>query len=165
MGIGVSLLPFVVLLAKENQGINFSLIGTFIIFRTAGMLIGSLSLYFMSKKFKYKYVLLFDVFLGASIPILALLLQQHLSLFPIIFTLAGIFISTFKISLNGMLIEISTNENRTLYAGMSGAGNILTSIFPLVAGVLIQFLGFNIVFSLISMSILMSYFAVRKIQL
>jgi MFS family permease len=165
MGIGISLLPFVVLLAKENQGINFGLIGTFIIFRTVGMLIGSLSLYFMSKKFKYKYVLLFDVLLGASIPILALLLQQHLSLFPLIFTLAGIFISTFKISLNGMLIEISTNENRTLYAGMSGAGNILTSIFPLVAGVLIQLLGFNIVFSLISISILMSYFAVRKIQL
>ncbi len=165
MGIGVSLLPFVVLLAKENQGINFNLIGTFIVFRTIGMLIGSLSLYFMAKRYKYKYILLFDVLLGGSIPILALLLQQHLSVFPIIFTLAGIFVSTFKISINGMLIEISNNENRTLYAGMSGAGNILTSIFPLTAGILIQFFGFNIVFSLISLSILSSYFAVRKIQL
>ncbi len=164
LGVGVSLLPFVVLLAKQNQGLSFSHIGTFIIYRTVGMLLGSLSLFFLAKRFRYKNVLLINVFLGASIPIIALLIQHNSTLFPSIFLLAGIFVSTFKISMNGMLIEISTTENRTLYAGMSGAGNILTSLFPLVAGILIQFWGFNLVFILISVSMLLSFFAVLKLQ-
>lgn len=164
LGIGVSLLPFVILLAKENQSLDFNVIGNFIIYKTVGMLIGSLTLYFTAKRFKYKNVLIFNVILGSMIPIGSLLLQQHISLFPIIFLISGIFVSTYKISINGILIDISTTENRTLYAGMSGAGNIITSIFPLIAGVLISFLGFNIVFSLISISILLSFLAVRKLS-
>ncbi len=164
MGIGISLLPFVILLAKENQNLSFNIISNFIIFKTIGMLIGSLTLYFNAKRFKYKNVLLFNVFLGAIIPITALLLQENMSYFQGIFVLSGFFVSTYKISINGILIDISNTENRTLYAGMSGAGNILTSIFPLIAGVMISFLGFNIVFGLISLSILLSYFAVRKLS-
>lgn len=164
LGIGGSLLPFVILLAKQNQSLEFSVIGNFIIFRTVGMLIGSLTLFFTAKRFKYKKVLLVNVFIGTAIPIGALLLQQNTTVFPIIFLLAGIFVSTYKISISGILIEISNNENRTLYAGMSGAGNIVTSIFPLIAGVMINFLGFNIVFGIISLSIFLSLFAVRKIS-
>lgn len=164
LGIGISLLPFVILLAKQNQSLDFDVIGNFIIFRTIGMLTGSLTLFFLAKKFKYKSVLLINVFLGALIPIGALLLQDNVSYFPLIFLLAGIFVSTYKISISGILIEISNNENRTLYAGISGAGNIVTSIFPLIAGVMISFVGFNIVFGLTSLSILLSFFAVRRIK-
>lgn len=164
LGIGVSLLPFVILLAKESQGITFTLIGTFLIFRTLGMLIGSLSLFFMSKKFQYKNVLLLSALLGASIPILALIIQHHSYLFPGIFMLSGIFVSIFKISMNGMLVDISTNENRTLYTGMAGAGNLLPTIFPLLAGVLIQFIGYYWVFSLISLSMLFSVLFIKKLN-
>jgi len=164
LGIGISLLPFVILLAKDTQNLSFGNVGIFLIFRTIGMLIGSLSLYFLVNKFTYKKVLLFNVFLGSSLPILALLVHDSQLLFPGIFLLAGIFISTFKISMNGLLIEISSTENRTLYAGMSGAGNILTSIFPLLAGVLISLLGFNIVFVLISILMLGSYVFIRRLN-
>jgi len=164
LGIGISLLPFVILLAKDSGNLSFGSVGVFLIFRTLGMLIGSLSLYFLANKFTYRKVLLINVFLGASLPIIALLTHDNQLVFPSVFLLAGIFISTFKISMNGILIEISSTENRTLYAGMSGAGNILTSIFPLFAGFMISVLGFNIVFSIISTLMLLSFFFIRKLS-
>ncbi len=164
LGIGVSLLPFVVLLAKDSGSISLESIGSFIIFRTLGMVIGSLSLYFLAKTFNYKKVLLFNVFLGSIIPLMALFLQNNSFLFPSIFLLAGIFVSTYKVAMNGILIEISNDANRTLYAGMSGAGNILTSIFPLIAGVLIMSMGYTFVFISISVVMFSSIFFVFKLK-
>lgn len=164
LGIGVSLLPFVILLAKDSIGLSFKSIGLFLIFRTVGMLIGSLSLFFLANRFQYKKVLIFNVFIGAAIPIISLLIVDQPVLFPGIFLLAGVFISTYKISMNGMLIEISNTENRTLYAGMSGAGNILPAIFPLMAGFLIQIIGYNFVFILISISMMISLMFIRKLN-
>ncbi|MCK5847039.1 MAG: MFS transporter [Bacteroidales bacterium] len=164
LGIGVSLLPFVVLLAKDSGGISLESIGSFIIFRTLGMAIGSLSLFFMSKSFNYKTVLLFNVFLGSALPLIALALQDNSVFFPGIFLLAGIFVSTYKVAMNGILIEISNDENRTLYAGISGAGNIVTSIFPIIAGVLLASLGYNIVFGIISVLMFISIIFIRKLS-
>jgi len=163
LGIGVSLLPFVILLAKESESISLASIGSFIIFRTLGMVIGSLTLYYKSKEFNYKSILLFNVFLGSSLPIIALLLQNNALLFPGIFLLAGVFVSTYKVAMNGILIEISNDENRTLYAGISGAGNILTSIFPIIAGILLASIGYNIVFGIISLIMFSSIFFVKKL--
>lgn len=164
LGIGVSLLPFVVLLAKDSGSISLESIGSFIIFRTLGMVIGSLSLYFLAKSFNYKKVLLFNVFLGSLIPLMALLLQDNSFLFPSIFMLAGVFVSTYKVAMNGILIEISNDANRTLYAGMSGAGNILTTIFPLIAGVLIMSMGYTFVFISISVVMFSSIYFVFKLR-
>ena len=66
--------------------------------------------------------------------------------------------------MNGILIEISNDENRTLYAGISGAGNILTSIFPIIAGILLASLGYNVVFGIISIIMFSSIFFVRKLR-
>jgi MFS family permease len=163
LGIGVSLLPFVVLLAKSKMHLSVGSVGVFLIFRTLGMLSGSLSLFFLSKRFKYNKVLKINTFLGASLPVLALLLQDNSFLFPGIFFLAGIFVSTYKIAVDGILIEISSNHNRTLYAGMAGAGNILTAIFPIVAGFLIQSFGIPIVFTLITILMLSSFYFTNKL--
>jgi MFS family permease len=164
LGIGISLLPFVILLAKKQFDFTAAMVGNFVLYSTIGMLIGSLTLYFLAKKFSYKQVLTFDVFIGASLPIAALLLSSNEFLYQGIFVFAGIFASTYKISVNGMLIEISTNENRTFYAGISGAGNIFTMIFPIIAGVFISYFGFTWVFTFMSLSMLSSIYFIRKLN-
>jgi len=63
-----------------------------------------------------------------------------------------------------VLLEISTNDNRVVYAGISGAGNIMTTIFPLFAGWLIAILGYGIVYLLVSIGIAISYIFVNKLQ-
>jgi len=164
LGIGVSIIPFIILLAKEGIGLSFDKIGNFIIFQTIGMMIGSLTLFALAKKFNYRSVLFFDLALGAFIPIVALLLRNSPDYFDYIFLLTGIFASTYKVSVSGMLIEISNNENRTQYAGISGAGNLLPMIFPIIVGIFIKFVGYEIVFTTVTIIILLSFYSIRKLK-
>ncbi len=164
MGIGVSLIPFIILLVKESNGLNFDKIGNFIVYQTIGMLVGSLTLYFSAKKFKYKNVLKFDVAMGVAIPIIALVLSNYNNVIQYIFLLTGLFTSTYKVSVNGMLIEISSNENRTLYAGMAGAGNVLPMIFPIIAGLFIKFAGYYFTFGATALIIACSILAIRRLK-
>ena len=85
-------------------------------------------------------------------------------MYQIIFMLSGVFITAFSIAKNGILIEISNNENRALYTGISGAGSILPTIFPLLAGVLITTVGYNITFITIALVVASSAFFIRKLN-
>ena len=61
-------------------------------------------------------------------------------------------------------MEISTNKNRALYTGIAGAGNLLTVLFPLVAGFLIREFDYIAVFSSVSILIFASYFFVNRLD-
>ena len=164
LGLGIGFLPFLILLAKENLDLSYKLIGNFLVFRIAGMLFISTVFYWFLKKIKYKTLLIVAIVIGSIIPLIALALRENQFYFQLIFILSGIFVSLFKISNNGILLEISTNENRTIYAGISGAGKIFSTVFPLIIGLLIFFIGFNAVFISVSVIILSSYFFVRKLN-
>ena len=95
--------------------------------------------------------------LGALLPILSLIFSNNYILYQSIFVLSGIFVTVFRISKNGILVEISNNENRATYTGISGAGSILPTIFPLVAGILISLLGYYLTFIFVSIGFTMKY--------
>ncbi len=136
LGLGIGFMPFLILLAKENFDLSYELIGNFLLFRITGMLLASIIFYKLSIKIDYKTLLIIAIIIGSTIPVFALSLSNNQHLYQFIFILSGIFVSLFKISNNGILLEISTNENRTIYAGISGAGKIFSTIFPLLAGLL-----------------------------
>ncbi len=164
LGFGISVLPFLILFAKDNFDLSYNLIGNILIFRISGMLFASLTYYKFSKFVDYKKLLKVAVVIGTLIPLVSLLLTDSQFYFQFIFFFSGIFVSIFKMSNNGILLEISTNENRALYAGISGAGKIFAMLFPLVAGVLIFYVGFAAVFGFVSLMVMMSYFFVRKLN-
>jgi MFS family permease len=164
LGLGLSLLPFVILYAKVNFGLSYNLIGNFLFFRTVGMLIAGLLLFKYSKKIKYKTLLKISLILGMLPPLLSLIFNNTQTIYQLIFIVSGIFAASYSISVSGVLLEISTNENRAVYAGISGAGNILTTLFPLFAGVLIELLGYHIVFISVAFIVLSSYLFVMKLQ-
>jgi MFS family permease len=66
--------------------------------------------------------------------------------------------------MNGVLLEVSGHENRALYAGFAGAGNILPAVFPLVAGLIIDTFGYRVFFSIFIIIILSSIFFIKKIN-
>lgn len=164
LGLGISILPFLMLFAKDNIGLSFRLIGNLLLFRTIGMLAASLIFYKISHKFNYRKLLTYNLFLGASLPIIALLIRNEPSLYLFLFILSGMFVAMYRIGDAGVLMEISTNENRVLYTGIAGAGSILTTIFPLAAGSLIGALGYPIVFITVSVLVLISFFFVRQLH-
>jgi len=164
LGLGLSLLPFLILFAKVNFGLSYKLIGNFLLFRTIGMLATGLFLFKYSNMFKYKTLLKVSLTLAGLLPVISLVLSQTPFMYQFVFILSGIFFAVYKIAMNGVLLEISTNENRSVYAGISGAGNILTTLFPLFAGVLISIYGYHIVFITITIIISFSYVFVTKLQ-
>ena len=164
LGLGISVLPFLILFAKDNFELSFSFIGNLLLFRTIGMLTASLIFYKISHKLNYRKLLMYNLFLGASLPIIALLLNNEPFLYQFLFILSGMFVAIYRIGDAGVLMEISTNENRVLYTGISGAGTILTTIFPLIAGFLITEIGYTWVFISISALVLISFFFVRRLD-
>jgi len=164
LGLGIGFLPFLILFAKENFNLSYALIGNILLFRISGMLFASTAYYILSKKIGYKGLLSIAVIIGVTLPIAALLLSENQYYFQFLFILSGIFVTLFKISNNGILLDISTNENRTIYAGISGAGKIFSTVFPLIAGVMIYYFGFTAVFIIVSLTILFSYFFVSRLN-
>jgi MFS family permease len=164
LGLGLSFLPFLILFARDNFGLSYDMIGNFLLFRIIGMLSAGLFLFKFLNRFQYRSLLKFSLILAALLPGISLALSDLASYYQFIFILSGIFFAVYKIAINGVLLEISTNENRAVYAGISGAGNILTTLFPLFAGVVISILGYHTVFVAVSIVILVSYIFVNKLQ-
>jgi len=164
LGLGIGFLPFLILFAKDSFELSYALIGNILLFRISGMLFASMMYYVFSKKINYRGLLTIAVIIGVTIPIIAILLSGNQYYFQFIFVLSGIFVSIFKMSNSGILLEISNNNNRAIYAGISGAGKIFTMVFPLVAGIMIYYIGFTAVFLFVSATIFVSYFFVRKLS-
>jgi hypothetical protein len=95
---------------------------------------------------------------------ISLVLTDLQYIYQFIFIFSGMFIAVYKVAVNGVLLEISNNENRAVYAGISGAGNIATTLFPLFAGVFISVLGYTLVYLSVTVIVLSSYFFVTKLK-
>lgn len=163
-GVLLIFIPFMILLAKNHYEITATLIGNLIVLKVVGSLLVSIFLFFYHKKFEYKKILIFSSVLGASLPFLSLILVHKLFLFQLLFLLAGISLAAYKVAINGIFIEISNEGNRTFFAGITGAGNILTSVFPLFAGSLIFLFGFRWVFAGIALIIISGIWFAAKLD-
>lgn len=162
-GIAIAFLPFVVLYAKEMMHAGSMQTGSFLLNKIIGMVFVSLLVLLFSRRIKYRIILYLNV---ALILILAtsVLLIDSLAHLHYVFILGGIIFSLYNISMNGVLLEISGNKNRALYAGFSGAGNLFPAVFPLVAGWIIQEWGFTVFFLLFMTVVASSLFFIYKMD-
>ncbi|MEA2103592.1 MAG: MFS transporter [Candidatus Cloacimonadota bacterium] len=164
LGLSLSFIPFMILFAKKNFELSYGLIGNILIYKIIGMLVTSLILYKISKKIDYKKLLYFSFAIATSIPIFTLIFSNNDFMYQLIFILTGVLLSSFKIAKNGILVEISNNENRATYTGISGAGGILPTIFPLITGILITILGYHFTFILVLLIIVSSFIFIRNLK-
>ena len=145
-GLAITFTPFMVMMAKDHFGISAGLVGNILLLKVFGMLIPGTLLFFIHKKYSYKWVLMLSVLLGVSLPVLSLVLIHNAAWYQYLFVVSGIFLGLYKIAINGILIEISNEENRTFFAGITGAGNILASLLPIFSGMFIVWFGYKAVF-------------------
>ena len=164
LGIGLGMLPFIIAYIKKVYGLQGDEVGNLLIFKTLGLILAGFSLFLLSKRFSYRRLLYTAFGISFSIIILVLLLSGFHFIFPVIFFLGGTFYSLFSISKSGILLEISTNENRPLYAGMAGAGSILITLFPMLGGLLIDWLGFKSVFTIVLLILLSSLYFIKRLN-
>lgn len=163
-GLAMSMLPFLILFAKENFELTDKMVGNFLVFRITGMVASGIIFYKLSNKINYKFMVKAASIVGAIIPIVSLFLIKYEFYYQFLFLLSGFFVSVYKISKSGVLIEISNVENRAVYVGISGAGDIISMVFPLLAGALISFIGFSAVFISVSIVVFLSFFVSNKLD-
>ncbi len=164
LGVGFSTMPFFIALAKSKFGLPYQMIGNFLIFRVVGMLLIGILIYVFDKKINYRTLLKIAVVIGSLLPILSLILSDYSNLYMYLFIFSGIFFSIYKVSIDGIFLEISNDKNRAEYIGISGAGNILTIVFPLIAGFLLSIFGYVGVFIGVSILVISSLFFVNKLN-
>ncbi|WP_240925030.1 MFS transporter [Maribellus sediminis] len=162
-GIAISFLPFVILYAKETFGTTSSATGTFLIFKVIGIVFVSFLVLIGAKKLKYNVLLFSNVALSLILALLAILIHAP-NLVKYIFVLGGVVYSLYTMTMSGLLLEVSGNENRALYTGFAGAGNILPALFPLLGGSIIETFGFRIFFIIFMIIILSATFFILKID-
>lgn len=162
-GISIVLMPFLILYAKKIFAAGSQDIGNFLILKvTGGVLTGSIIFYY-SQKIKYQHMLYITSIIAILIPLFILMIPGPM-LFPYIFLFGGVVFTIHRISISGILLEVTTNENRALYTGLSGAGAIFPVIFPFIGGWIITEFGFNLFFVLFIAVIFLSFYFIYKIN-
>lgn len=162
-GIIISFLPFVVLYAREALGAQSGDTGFFLLFKVVGMVSVSLLIFLSARKIRYNNILYLNF--GLSLLMIgAALLVQDARVLRYLFVLGGVIFSLYSISMNGVLLEISGKENRAIYTGFAGAGNILPALFPLTGSFLIGNFGFRGFFLFFMVIVALSFIFIRKID-
>ena len=162
-GIVVSFLPFLMLYAKETFHTQSNDTAMFLVFKVVGVVLVSFLILLSANKIKYKWLLYVNVLLSLSMAIGTIYINEAVQI-KYIFILGGIVYSVFSITMNGVLLEVSGKENRAIYTGFAGAGNIIPAIFPLMAGYLIRVFGFQNFFWLYIVIISFSVFFIYKLN-
>ncbi len=162
-GVAISFLPFIILYAKQTFNTQSSDTGLFLIYKITGVVFVGILVLLGAKKIKYNVLLYSNVLLSLTLVALALFINDVSSI-KYIFILGGVVFSLFSMSMNGLLLEVSGNENRALYTGFAGAGNILPAVFPLIGGTIINQFGFQAFFILFMAIMASALFFIFKID-
>ncbi|WP_319755461.1 MFS transporter [uncultured Sphaerochaeta sp.] len=163
-GVILSTLPFLVVLANQRYGLDGGRTGTFLLFQLSGSLLATILTNLFSKGQRYRPLIYLFIFLGVSTPIIALLLIATPLLYPFAFFVGGATAALYHILTVGILLEISNNENRPIYVGIGGAGALMNILYPMLAGLLLPYLGFPLIFILTSCYMLFGIYAAKHLD-
>jgi MFS family permease len=129
------------------------------------MILSSLIWNWVAKRFKFKGISFGFIIIASLLPMVTLLLSRYeIAVYQWIFFVAGFSISAYAISVQGILLEITNNDNRAIYAGISGTLCLTTAIFPLIAGTLIEVFGFTVIFTIIAPLVMTSLVFLKPIK-
>ena len=162
-GIAISFLPFVILYAKDVFNTGSADTGRFLVFKVIGGVLISIMIILFTRISKYRIMLYLNVFLSMSLPVI-LLLSNKQTPFWILFLIGGVVFSIYSISMNGVLLEISGNDNRAIYTGLAGAGNVLPALFPLLGGYIIRAFGYTPFFLVYAGVLLLALFFIYRLR-
>jgi len=158
----IVLMPFLILYSKKILAADSQDIGNFLLLKVIGGVVTGSIFYYYSNRIKYNYMLYTTSLLSVLVPFSILAFPGPV-LFPYVFLAGGIIFTIHTISLSGILLEVTTNENRALYTGLSGAGSILPVIFPFLGGWIITESGFTLFFLLFMAIIFLSFLFIYKL--
>lgn len=159
-------LPFYMVFARDNFGIDESYIGRYLLFQIGGTILSNLFWGFISDSFGSKWVVRTCILLGGFIPVIAILISgMGPDFYVLVFILIGFIISGRRVGFDPYLLDIAPDEQRTVYLGIRGTLNLLVVILPVIGGLFIDMLGYYFTFILVSLVMILTFILMgRRIE-
>ena len=156
------ILPFYMVFIKNSFSNYMNYIGIFIIAQVIGSIFSNFIWAYISSKFGSSSVIKLCIFMGATIPIIAIVIQPlGIIWYIIVFLLLGFITSGRNIGFESYLLDIAPDDKRTMYLGIRGTLNILVILLPLTGGFIINLLGYYITFGLVSLVMFLGFFSMK----
>jgi len=165
IGLTTAALPFYVSLAKSSYYLDKTLTGNLLLLQIAGMVIGNLLWSRVVKNRGFKGILYIWALSAALLPFMAVFIVKYLSLsfFLPLFILMGMIIGAQKVAADAVLIEISNENNRALYSGITGTLNLSLALFPIIIGSLLSFTGYTPVLITVGLMALLCLYFIKRL--
>jgi len=164
LGLGIGILPFVLLYSGAHRELSSQFIGNLLIAKTLGLILAGLWLFSRGKKVRYHRMMETMVVLGLFAVAFAWGFPGLGFSYLLSFFAGGLFLSLYQIISSGVLLEISSLQNRSLYTAIAGAGSILPVLFPLFGGALIGWIGFHVFFALYACFMAISVIFIHRLN-
>ena len=163
-GLFLSVIPFFTTLAISKFAVNARLVASLFMWKILGVLISSI---FLTAKKNYDYfnVLSANIIISIIAPLAIILFANNLIIYKLVFFMVGIFNSFYRITFEGLLVEISNDKNRATYASVLGSSNISTFIIPLISGGMIKTLGYTVTFILTALLLSVTIIFMQKLKI
>ncbi|MGY4688028.1 MFS transporter [Petrotoga sp. DB-2] len=156
------ILPFYIVFAKDIFLISESYVGRYLLFQIIGTIFSNIFWGYIFKKYSSKTVVSTCIFLGAIIPIVAIVLSFFgPNLYSTVFFLVGFVISGRRVGFDPYFLEIAPEEERSIYLGVRGTLNFMTVIMPTIGGLFIQTMGYYTTFIIVTTVMLTDLYLIK----
>jgi MFS family permease len=149
LGFAIGLAPFYVVHARSTLAISAGTIGLFLSFQMAGAALSNLLWGWLADRYGNKTVIIGTLASAGLASSLALVLPGWVSplVYGLVFALVGAMLSGMRIGFNNFVLEMAAPEMRATCVALQNTLLAPLTLFPLIAGFLIEASSFWLVFS------------------
>jgi MFS family permease len=151
-------LPFYILYLKYVLQIELGMVGILLSAQMLGSVLSNILWAHLSDFIGNKKVIQISTFAGLMVPIIALMTQfkNELSYF-LLFAIIGFFIAGRTIGKTNYLLDIAPSRDRPIYISLTGTLLFPVSLFPLIGGLIVQYISYNMLFIITGIPILLGF--------
>ena len=157
-GAGGIALPFYILYLKDVLQIELGMVGILLSAQMLGSVLSNILWAHLSDFVGNKKVIQISTFAGLMVPIVALMAQfKNELLYLLLFAIIGFFIAGRAIGNTNYLLDIAPPKDRPIYISLTGTLLFPVSLFPLIGGLIAQYISYNILFIITAIPILLGF--------
>jgi len=158
VGAGGMALPFYVLYLKDVLQIELGMVGILLSAQMLGSVLSNILWAHLSDFVGNKKVIQISSFAGLMVPIVALVIQsKNELLYLLLFAIIGFFIAGRTIGKTNYLLDIALSKDRPIYISLTGTLLFPVSLFPLIGGLIAQYISYNMLFIVTGIPILLGF--------
>ena len=157
-GAGGIALPFYILYLKDVLQIELGMVGILLSAQMLGSVLSNILWACLSDFVGNKKVIQISTFVGLMVPIAALMTQfKNELLYLLLFAIIGFFIAGRTIGKTNYLLDIAPSRDRPIYISLTGTLLFPVSLFPLIGGLIAQYISYNMLFIITGVPILLGF--------